>query len=109
MVKACRRIEAFLVSVRPLNFHRRNPWGRTESKVQTQVVGRVETGAAADFIDPIPLGPVESHASADRVAVRDCAYQAQSQPVILIAGSVNEQHWAVAQIVDDCFKPAVIE
>ena len=52
---------------------------------------------------------MEGDAGADGVAVGAGADQAQAEPVILVAGNVDEQHGVVAEVIDDCFKAAVVE
>src|SRR5450755_3318042 len=98
-----------MAAIRPADLDRDEPGRNTKTEVQTQIVGRVEAGSAADLIDPNPPNPMKCDASADSIPIRVSAYQAQSEPVIPIESHVDEQHREVTQIVDYCVQTAIIE
>lgn len=82
---------------------------RAEAEVQAQVAGGVVTGAAAHLIDPQAPCSLKGYACAYGIAVRGSSDKMETKPVILVLCQIDEEHRAVAEIVDDCFDPSIIE
>ncbi len=77
--------------------------------MEAEIVRRVVAGAAAHLIDPEALCRVKGHTRSYGVAVRRCADETQTEPVVLVFCEVDEEHGPIAEIVDHGFEPAIVE
>src|SRR5882757_5970799 len=52
---------------------------------------------------------MKGYARAYGIAVRGSSDKMETEPVVLALCQIDEEHRAVAEIVDDCFDPSIIE
>jgi hypothetical protein len=81
----------------------------TEAEVEAKVAGGVVAGAGADLVYPDAIGTAEGDAGSDGGAVGGGADEVDTEPMVLVAGEIDEEHRRVGEVIDDGRDAAVVE